>query len=197
LWTKIFKKNKFAALITLAILVGGMFSGAVAQKRMSPAPVDPPSPTVQNGIYKVSVDADELSPGVTDLSGQLTYGWTWSGKTEGDLSGFIFLSLNCAGGISAADQAGYAVGGTSKVMGGSWSKLIFIKDKYVGSISGTIVGGELVWSEKARIATVNLELTADEGTDLFAGNVGTGTLEGIMDQTTRVPSLTGTLLLNY
>ena len=38
------------------------------------------------------------------------------------------------------------------------------------------VGGEVNWNEKYQIASVSLQMTADEGTDMFAGFVGTATL---------------------
>jgi hypothetical protein len=72
-----------------------------------------------------------------------------------------------------------------------------MKGEYVGSISGTIVGGEVNWNEKYQIATVSLQMTADEGTDMFAGSVGTATFDGILDQSGKKPTLSGTLILNY
>jgi len=188
-------KIKLAALISLAILFGGMFSGAAAQKRMPPILIEPPVGAL-SGIYKISVEASELSSGVTDSLDGTTYGWTWNGKTDGDLSGFIFLSLNWTPEISVNDLEVLAVR-PGTINGGSWSKLIFIKGQYVGSISGTIVGGEVSWSEKYQIATVSLQMIADEGTDMFAGSVGTATFDGILDQSGKKPTLSGTLILNY
>jgi len=188
-------KIKLAALISLALLFGGTFSGAAAQKRMSPILIEPPVGAL-SGIYKISVEASELSSGVTDSLDGTTYGWTWNGKTDGDLSGFIFLSLNWTPEISVNDLEVLAVR-PGTINGGSWSKLIFIKGQYVGSISGTIVGGEVSWSEKYQIATVSLQMIADEGTDMFAGSVGTATFDGILDQSGKKPTLSGTLILNY
>ena len=188
-------KIKLAALISLALLFAGTFSGAAAQKRMSPILIEPPVGAL-SGIYKVSIDASELSSGVTDSLDWTTYGWTWNCKTDGDLSGFIFLSLNWTPEISVNDLEVLAVR-PGTINGGSWSKLIFMKGEYAGSISGTIVGGEVNWNEKYQIATVSLQMIADEGTDTFAGSVGTATFDGILDQSGKKPTLSGTLILNY
>jgi len=166
---------------------------------MPPVPVGPPVVGILSGTYKVAVNANELSTGDIDYTTGATYGWTCYGTTEGDLSGFMFVSMDYASPQPpSGSEIGEVVGGTSKVIGGSWSKLIFIKGQYVGSVYGRIVDGELVWNiGKGDLTAISLQLTADEGTGSYAGSTGSGTFEGILDQSSKVPSVSGTLILNY
>jgi len=176
-----------------------MFSTGAAQRRMSPAPVGPPVFVVEplSGTYNISVDAFELSRGDIDLASGTTYGWTWSGKTSGDLSGFMFVSLNYDAAAAAVGVDVLPDGASSNVTGGSWTKLIFMKGEYAGSVSGRIVNGQLTWNEKAQNTTISLFLTSDQGTEAFVGNTGKGTFDGILDQTGKVSTMSGVLTMDY
>lgn len=192
---------KLVSFIALAVFLGGSFSGATAQTRTSSLRFTaPPLPVViaLSGTYSVKVDAIELSRGQVDFTSGTTYGWTCYGKTEGDLSGFMFVSLNYdapagfAGGIDVMP-----VGGASSVVGGSWSKLVFMKGEYVGSISGTIIGGNLIWNEKTQNWSVNLNLLSEQGTEALVGNTGKGSFAGTLDQNGKVSTVSGLLTLDY
>ena len=187
-------KFKPLALLALAILFSGVFSSVAAQKRMSAPPIvdEPPFFETLSGIYSSSVNASELSPGDIEFATGTTYGWTSYGKTEGDLSGFLFISMNYT-----PPPASSRGGGTSKITGGSWSKLIFVKGQYAGSVYGRIVDGELAWLGNGAAPTISLQLTADAGTESFANNEGSGTFEGTWDQSSKVPSVSGVLTLKY
>jgi hypothetical protein len=150
----------------------------------------------------MKLNANELSVGNTEYSLGQTYGWTSYGTTNGDLSGYIFLSVNYTlPGGGPPREPGTArpqpIFGASQVTGGSWSKLIFNGDKYVGSVSGRIVGGEIAWGTSELKATIRLELATDNGTDAFAGNVGKGLFEGTLDRTTERASIAGVLTLGF
>lgn len=184
-------KIKSLALVALAIFLSGVFVSAAAQKGFGPAPVDPPVLETLNGAYTVAVNATELSRGDVAFGTGETYGWTCYGSTEGDLSGFMFVSMN----YSSPAEVGF--GSPNTVIGGSWSKLIFIKGEYAGSIYGKIVGGEVVWDGRGGTATISLQLTGDDGTGMFAGNIGSGTFEGGLNRTTSPASVSGILTLKY
>ncbi|HSS20611.1 MAG TPA: hypothetical protein VLL54_11090 [Pyrinomonadaceae bacterium] len=192
-------KIKTVNLLTLVVLLMGAFSVASAQQRMSAPELKSrqplPSVVVLSGAYNMSVDAQQVSAGEVDVTSGYTVGWTWSGQTSGDLSGFMFLSVNYA--AAEVIEAGDRKPNARKVIGGSWSKLIFIDDAYVGTISGQIVAGDVVWDSKAQQSVMNLELVADAGTDLFLGTSGTGTFSGMIDVSNEVPFMSGTLNLNY
>ena len=189
-------KIKSLAPVALALLFGGVFASATAQRRMPPQPIEPPVVGTLSGTYKVAVTANELSTGDIDYTTGDTYGWTCYGTTEGDLSGFMFISMNySASQPPVGGVIGEIPGGVSNVTGGSWSKLIFVDGQYAGSVYGKIVGGELVWNGRA--ATISLQLTADEGTGSYLGSTGSGTFEGILDQNSKRSSVSGSLILNY
>lgn len=204
-------KMKSVVFIALAVFLGGSVFGVEAQKkslqnkavRLSvarPQPVLTVAPlpiTTLTGIYNVSVDSVELSRGTIDLASGTTYGWTWSGKTDGDLSGFMFVSLNYAAPETPMEVGADTTAGTSKITGGSWSKLIFSNGQYLGSVSGEIHSGDLTWNDKAQNWNVNLQLTSDRGTDAFVGSRGKGSFAGTLDQSRRIPAVSGVLTLEY
>lgn len=224
-------KNKIGMLAASAILLVGVVSNAAGQRitkataaakaptRIVPVSVAPattasvfsefgeavaivPKGESLSGSYSMKVNAKELSAGITEYSLGQTYGWTSYGTTNGDLSGYIFLSVNytLAGGGPPLDPGTarpQPIFGASQVTGGSWSKLIFNGDKYVGSVSGRIVGGEIAWGTSELKATIRLELATDNGTDAFAGNVGKGLFEGTLDRTTERASIAGVLTLGF
>lgn len=195
-------KIKSLGLVALAILVGGVFLSAEAQKRMAPVLIDPPpifiDPppvvlTVLSGSYTDAVNGNQLSTGEVELNTGATYGWTCYGSTEGDLSGFLFISMNYTSDYSV--QLGTSLDSVSSVTGGSWSKLIFVNGLYAGSVYGKIVSGQLIKTEG--MTSINLELTADDGTGDYVGNIGTGVFEGVLDQNSKESSVTGKLVLRY
>jgi hypothetical protein len=192
-------KIKSLALVALALLFGGVFVSAEAQKKqmMRPLPIDPPPfvGTALSGAYSIEVNANEVSTGEAERTTGATYGWTWYGSTKGDLSGYMFVSLNYSTDNTFAGEVN--PGGVSGVTGGSWSKLIFDNGVYVGSIFGKIVGGELVRNKFDRTAVISLTLTADEGTGPYVGSIGSGTFEGLLDPKSDAGNVTGKLILNY
>lgn len=193
-------KIKSAAILALAIICAGMFATATAQKRASAPSTPHPLPVIfgLNGSYNVNVEAVEVSIGAVDNTSGATYGWTWSGKTNNDLAGYMFVSLN----FTAPDNNGEvgsdrAPAAPSVITGGSWSKVIFVDGVYAGTIFGKVTGGDLVWDAKSQTSSVNLQLTSDQGTEAFVGATGNGTFAGVVDQTGEIPTVTGVLTLNY
>ena len=195
-------KMKLLAITAIVIFMAGALTSATAQIRLPPVPVIGPL----NGTYKMAVTANVLSAGDAEYAMSETYGWTCYGETTGDLTGFMFVSMNYSLpeyfiqpvddviGISPPQPIFQA----SRITGGSWSKLIFIKGQYVGSVYGRIVGGTMEWSSKDMSAKLILELSADNGTGAFVDNVGKGTFEGLVpSQNTKDGSITGVLTLEY
>jgi hypothetical protein len=188
-------KIKFLTLVALAILFGGVSISAQAQKKMSSPIFLGPPPTVLSGDYRMDVNANEMSEGNSDSIAGPTYGWTCYGTTEGDLSGFLFISMDYSSDCLTPGQA--ARSGVKSVIGGSWSKLIFVDGVYAGSIHGRVVGGQLVVNNVDGTTSMNLTLTAEDGTGDYAGSTGYGTFQGVLAQNTRTRSVTGELILNF
>lgn len=195
-------KMKLLAMTAIAIFVAGALTSVAAQIVKSTA--IPIVGTPLNGTYTIAITANELSPGVTEFALGKTYGWTAYGKTSGDLTGFIFVSMNytlpnlkVTSGVDISPLQ--PILPTSEITGGSWSKLIFNRGQYLGSVYGRIGGGTLTWSQSDLSATMSLVLTADNGTGSFVGNVGKGSFEGTMNPslTTKGGNVTGVLTLNY
>lgn len=189
-------KFKSLALVAVAILFSGMLFGASAQKKKAIKFIEPPVPfDILTGTHKIDVKADKLSIGEVPFGSGSTYGWTCYGVTEGDVSGYIFISMNYS-----APELSWGGGESRTVTGGSWSKLIFIDGQYTGSISGLIVGGEVVSGDvtfNAPATTITLQMTGDGGTGAYEGRKGTASFDGVVTDGPKATNVTGTLGLNY
>jgi hypothetical protein len=199
-------KLKFAALVVAVVLIAGASISGQAQKRSKALiRIEPPIPVgvVLSGTYASRIDATQLSVGEANYAASQVYGWTCYGQTKGDLSGYVFMSMNYSlPAFTPVDPAGspsaFQPPPTSDVTGGSWSQLIFVDGVYTGSVSGRIVGGVLRWDSYSNNATVELKLVADDGTDAYLGSSGNGDFQGLLDRSAKsVPTITGTLTLNY
>jgi hypothetical protein len=188
-------KFKSLALVAIAILFSGVLFAASAQKRKVASAIEPPAPVdLLTGTHKIDVKADQLSTGEVSFDSGSTYGWTCYGVTEGDVAGYIFISMNLSAPRFSRD------GGESWIVtGGSWSKLIFIDGQYTGSINGRIVGGQVVSdvTSNAPATTINLQMTGDGGTGAYADRRGSATFEGIVTAGRKGPNVMGTLGLYY
>ena len=192
-------KIKSATIVALAIFCAGIFATAAAQKHAPAASVPHPLPIAfaLNGTYNVNLDAVEVSLGTVDSASGSTYGWTWSGKTNSDLSGYMFVSVNFAAPENNGEVGSDRTPQPSVVTGGSWSKVIFVDGIYAGTIFGSVTGGQVAWDPKTQTSNVNLQLTSDRGTDAFVDAHGTGTFVGVVDQLGEVPTVTGVMTLEY
>jgi hypothetical protein len=84
------KTKLLLAMAAIAIFMAGALASAAGQVRLPPVPVVGPL----SGTYKMTMAANELSPGDTEYAMAETYGWTCYGETTGDLTGFMFVSMN-------------------------------------------------------------------------------------------------------
>jgi hypothetical protein len=196
------QRLRIMALATMVVLMAGASFSTQAQKRTAPVWTSDivPVSEVLNGTYTSDISATQLSTGTVETASNEVYGWTSYGKTDGDLPGYVFLSVNYsmpAGTIYAADQLVPLPVLVCQVSGGSWSRLIFDRGVYVGSVSGKITGGSITWDSVGESAQVSFELAADNGTEAFVGSSGSGSFEGSLDRTPRVPVLTGKMILKY
>jgi hypothetical protein len=153
----------------------------------------------------MEVAANELSLGDTEYAMGETYGWTCYGTSSGDLNGFVFISMNYTVPEYQAPPIGDQIGvsppqpliSMSKITGGSWTKLIFLRAVYLGSVHGRIGGGTIYWSTTNLSAKISMELMADGGTGSYVGSVGKGTFEGLLDHSAKGENISGVLTLSY
>lgn len=194
------QRIKFLAIAVLFVLLG-MATSSQAQQEIIGDKLPPPAPQVLKGTYDVGVKATEFSAGLADGFSKSIYGWGFYGRTEGDLSGHIFISANYA-------MASYGVRSSTRmatpipvpvniVTGGSWSKLIYVDGVYAGSISGTITSGTLTWDYLSETASVVLDLACDKGTGDYVGITCLGSFKGRLDRTQLDPTVMGALTLNF
>ena len=188
------KSIKSLALATITISLLGVFASVCAQTSDErPIPVIDPL----KGTFNMKVNADELALGDSKFETQETYGWTCYGTTDGDLTGFMFISMNYSFPKESKSNRPQPIPLTSQIIGGSWSKLIFKDGQYLGSVNGRIIGGELVWNETDLNASMHLDLSADNGTGLFVGSIGKGKFQGTLDRMSKVSTVSGELILEY
>jgi hypothetical protein len=193
-------KIKYTAFLVLAVFLGGIFSSAAAQKASTPGFIGPPTWEVKplSGPYTVRTESIAVSKFDLNPDSGAPYRLSWSNKMIGDLSGFMFVSVNYSTPMYLRGGAQVTgIGGTSNVIDGSWTKLIFVNNVYVGSVSGTITGGELTWSETDQNTAIRLDLTSDQGSDAFTGCYGRGTFEGTWNQEAEGMPISGTLNFTY
>lgn len=185
------------ALATFALLLGGMlFSTQAKHRQVFAESFDTPTPAL-SGTYESQVDATEMSSGNSQEMTNAVYGWNSYGKTTGGLCGHVFISVNYSVTDNNDSFMTPSIVPDNVVTGGSWSKIIYVDGVYAGSISGTIVGGSLVWDENHTTAQVELQLVGTKGADNFVGLTGVGTFSGTLDRTTSDATLTGTLRMKY
>lgn len=183
------------ALAALFLLLGGMTFSTKGQTEIIGDQLPPAL-----SKYVSQLEGTEVSPGTSDEISNTIYGWNLSGQTSGDLTGYMFLSMNYS--MSAARQP-YArdlrTANTNfnLVSGGSWCKAIYVDGAYAGTVSGTILGGTVTWNEDYTSATLDLQLSGDNGTRNYAGAVGSGTFTGVVDRSTSTPTVSGRLYLAY
>jgi hypothetical protein len=198
------QKLKLAAFAVALVLVAGASISLQAQKRTrTPLKIEPPIfiGNVLTGSYSSNVNATELSPGQADYGSNEMYGATSYGQTKGDLSGHVFMSMNYSLPSLSHVDPDAAVNAfqspqSCEVTGGSWSQVIYVDGAYTGSVFGRIVGGTVTWSGFGQ-SVVSLKLVADGGTDAYLGSSGNGDFAGTIDRSGNVPTVNGTLTLNY
>jgi hypothetical protein len=198
-------KTKLLPFAAVALLLGGISSSVAGQTR-NPPTQPPVSAETVNQADISNVNAIEVSPGETNYSIATTYGETYYGETSGDESGYLFISINSTL-PKAATASPESPGATadqpqpieqaSEVTGGSWTRQIFLRGKYIGSVYGRIAGGTLIWSQTDLSATVNLDLLVDNGTQAFVDRTGKGRFAGALDRMSKVPTISGQLTLAY
>lgn len=197
------QRLRVLALAAIVVLMAGAFFSTQAQKRTASVKSSDIDPVLEvlSGTYTSIIGATELSSGTVEPVSSEVYGWTSYGNTVGDLPGYIFMSVNYSlpsGTIQGADQlVPLPVVVVCQVSGGSWSRLIFERGVYVGSVSGKITGGSITWGSVGESAQVRLDLTSDNGTEAYLGSYGKGTFEGFLNRTEAIPVLTGKMFLQY
>ncbi|HXD34468.1 MAG TPA: hypothetical protein VN643_25335 [Pyrinomonadaceae bacterium] len=184
------------ALAALILLLGGMSVNSQAQQKIA---LDSPN-RVNSWAeqYQSEVFANEISAGTVERN-NVVYGSTFSGNTKGDLSGHLFVSVNYANDINAVGLDKVSTFGADplvNVSGGSWSKMIYVDGNYAGSLSGSIGSGSVTWNADHTMATVELQLVCENGTESFAGITGFGTFSGTIDRVSG-GAVKGVLTLNY
>lgn len=197
------QRLKFAALAVVLMLGAGLSFNAQAQRKGSVTRAVMPLPIsgVLSGSYNSSVSATEIGAGeVNNVSNEM-YGWTLQGVTNGDLSGFLFLSVNYTWppfGFDPSVTPDSTPLVTNIICGGSWSKLIFVDGVYRGSVSGKITGGTITWDDQSQTSTMELTLTSDNATDDYVGSVGGGAFTGTLDRSGKFgATLVGKISLKY
>ena len=181
----------FLFLLTGALLIAGIPTGVQAQKSKA---IQPTPPVAQNGPLKGNyfyvLNGLELS------RGQSTASWASYGNTAGDLNGFMFTSLNLEP-LGSSSGSLLSENVDSQVTGGSWSKLIFVNNVYTGSLYGKVVSGSVTWVNNDT-ANIQLQLTADNGTLIYAGQVAKGSFSGTLSRSgSGQGTVSGSINLSY
>jgi hypothetical protein len=189
------KTGKLFLLTAALVMAAGLVGSAMAQGRIAPAgaieirPI--PATTKLNAI--------EITDGTigydSNAKQEMTYGYSFLGRTSGEFPGSFSLFMNCTPAIPM-------LGDASEVTGGSWALPVYMTGAkgglvYVGSLYGTISNGSMNW-DKLGNADVNLVLNVDGGTQNWAGATGSVTFVGTLlhSQSSDVTTLTGELVFS-
>jgi len=181
-------------MITAAfILLAGLCASATAQRKTNLIMSGDGIPVPQQE-YFLKVNAIEASEGTVAVDykfGESLFGYSFLGRTTGDLAGSLMLSMNCS-------PAAFVPGGMNEMIGGSWTFPVYASDKstrdiYLGSLYGTIKTGKMAWDKSGTIAEMSVILVFENGTKTWEGRRGYAEFLGTLDDSGKFETLTGVL----
>src|ERR1044072_3568434 len=171
------KRTKHLAFAIALTFLAGLFWSAQAQNRLN----------TLKGI--------EVAPGVEDAEKGVINGASFLGKTSGLYPGSFFMSLNYTTESFGTLQT---VQTRNIITIGTWSLPVYRSSQYLGALYGRVVDGTMVWNSANTVATVNIILSLDGGTQKFEKASRQAEFVGTLDRTTRgKPTLNGSLMLAF
>lgn len=187
--------NAKRIMITAAfVLLAGLCASAAAQRKTGLTMMNGIDPIPSSQEYYLKVNGIEASEGTVAVDykfGESLFGYSFLGRTDGDLQGSLMLSMNCA-------PAAFTPGEMNQMFGGSWTLPVYMsgklfRDVYQGSLYGTVNGGKMAWDKTGTIADLVITFTVDNGTKAWEGRTGEATFLGTLDESGKFPILTGEL----
>jgi hypothetical protein len=126
---------------------------------------------------------------------QILFGYSFLGRTVGDLPGSFALSMNCT-------PATFEPGGSNELVGGTWSLPVYVTGRlfgttYVGALYGHVTGGKMVWDKTGATSTVDMNFTVDGGTQKLINSTGEGSFQGVLTESEKGATLDGVLTLTF
>jgi hypothetical protein len=170
----IMKRTKHLACAIALTFLAGLSWSAQAQNRL----------TTIKGI--------EATPGVETPERGVINGTSFLGKTSGLYPGSFFMSLNYT-------TQSFGFSQTQNIITiGTWSLPVYRANQYLGAVYGRVVDGTMDWNSDKTIATVNITMSVDGGTQTFEKSNGKANFVGTLDRTTRgKPTLNGSLMFAF
>ena len=134
------------------------------------------------------VQSIEISTGTESPDRGVVHGTSFLGKTTGTFPGSFFISMDYSGKSMT----------TNIITIGSWSLPVYRANQYQGAIYGRVVDGTMEWNADKTIATVNIALSVEGGTQTFSRSIGKGSFVGTLNRTPRgKPTLNGSLIFEF
>ena len=175
------KRTKQLAFAIALVFVAGSFWSAQAQ--------------VISNSRGTKLQGIEVSPGIEDAERGVVNGASYLGKTSGTFAGSFFMSLSYDKTSSASLPP---IPDVNKIRIGTWSLPVYRSNQYLGAIYGRVVEGAMQWNDDRSIATVNITLSVDGGTQTFADANGKGTFVGKLNRATKgKPTMNGMLTIEF
>jgi hypothetical protein len=192
--------TKYFCLPVICLLLGGLTLRAPAQQE---ALSYPGGIQGQSGpVGMATVNAGQISNGQLAFNYQTqtdtTFDVGFLGQTAGDFPGTLTVSLNIASTDAVRTIKGMSA---TTIPGGIWTLPVYrvnVRDGFVGSLYGTITGGEIVQTNNPDKSGVSMTFVIQGGTLAYQGATGTASFTGTLsvDERGNGSELEGTLVFN-
>ncbi len=194
-------------LATALVLLTGLCAGATAQQLKTET--NPPTPNFIGNTITLKLSAIEVAEGARGFDYNVTatalrpeplfreilFGYSFLGRTSGDLPGSLSLSMNCT-------PAAFTPGGTNEMAGGMWTLPVYSNhdgslDSYDGALYGSVAGGTIKWDKTGTVGEFDMSLQITGGTKDFAGLSGKATIQGTVYESEKGTTLSGVMTFYF
>jgi hypothetical protein len=126
---------------------------------------------------------------------QVLFGYSFLGRSSGELPGSFMLSMNCRPAI-------FEPGGSNELVGGTFTLPVYLEkatrgSNYQGALYGQVTGGKMSWDKTGTLATVEMNFTVDGGTQNLSDRRGEGVFQGILTEGEKGSTLDGELMITF
>jgi hypothetical protein len=207
--------SKQLILAAALVLLAGLCAGATAQQLKTETKTQAlvsPGDTISMRLSAIEVaeGARAFDYNITPaalrpepLMREVLFGYSFLGRTSGELPGSLNLSMNCT-------PATFTPEGTNEMAGGTWTLPVYnnrgllgayyrvgVIDSYVGALYGNVTGGTIKWDKTGTVGVLDMTFEVTGGTKAFAELSGKGTIQGTMFESEKGTTFEGVMTIYF